>query len=100
MPTAPHGTYGSAPAGCILALLVHFLLWQAAKPSGDKCTPYKYPITLKKNKDSLAFRADDYDAMYEKHKSMGCICFENPAMGIYFISDPDGYWIEIVPEAK
>ena len=36
---------------CILALLVHFLLWQAAKPSGDKCTPYKYPITLKKNKD-------------------------------------------------
>ena len=28
---------------------------------------------------------------------MGCICFENPAMGIYFISDPDGYWIEIVP---
>ena len=22
----------------------------------------------------------------------------NPAMGIYFISDPDGYWIEIVPE--
>ena len=21
--------------------LVHFLLWQAAKPSGDKCTPYK-----------------------------------------------------------
>jgi len=27
---------------------------------------------------------------------MGCICFENPAMGIYFISDPDGYWIEIL----
>ena len=21
-------------------MLVHFLLWQAAKPSGDKCTPY------------------------------------------------------------
>ena len=32
-----------------------------------------------------------------KHKEMGCVCFENPAMGIYFISDPDGYWIEIVP---
>ena len=28
---------------------------------------------------------------------MGCICFENPAMGIYFIADPDGYWIEIIP---
>ena len=22
--------------------LVHFLLWQAAKPSGDKCTPLMY----------------------------------------------------------
>ena len=25
--------------GLLLARLVHFLLWQAAKPSGDKCTP-------------------------------------------------------------
>ena len=31
---------------------------------------------------------------------MGCICFENPAMGIYFISDPDGYWVEIIPAKK
>ena len=31
---------------------------------------------------------------------MGCICFENKAMGIYFIEDPDGYWIEIIPEKK
>ena len=31
---------------------------------------------------------------------MGCICFENPAMGIYFIEDPDGYWLEIIPEKK
>ncbi len=45
----------------------------------------------------LAFQAKDYDAAYAKHKEMGCICFENPAMGIYFISDPDGYWIEIIP---
>jgi lactoylglutathione lyase len=28
---------------------------------------------------------------------MGCICYENKAMGIYFIADPDGYWLEIVP---
>ena len=48
----------------------------------------------------LAFHVDDFDALYAKHKAMGCICFENPAMGIYFISDPDGYWIEIVPEKK
>ena len=26
-----------------------------------------------------------------------CVCYENPSMGIYFISDPDGYWLEIVP---
>ena len=45
----------------------------------------------------LAFHTDDYNAAYEKHKAMGCICYENPAMGIYFIADPDGYWLEIVP---
>ncbi len=45
----------------------------------------------------LAFRVDDFDAAYKKHKEMGCICFENPKMGIYFIEDPDGYWLEIVP---
>ena len=48
----------------------------------------------------LAFRTPDYDAIHEKHKQMGVICFENPKMGIYFIEDPDGYWIEIVPVRK
>ena len=45
----------------------------------------------------LALAAEDYQAAHEKHAAMGCICFENPSMGIYFISDPDGYWIEIIP---
>ena len=45
----------------------------------------------------LALRASDYEAAHARHEKMGCICFENPAMGIYFISDPDGYWIEIIP---
>ena len=45
----------------------------------------------------LAFTADNWDELHEKHQKMGVICFENPGMGIYFISDPDGYWIEIVP---
>lgn len=48
----------------------------------------------------LAFRVDDFDAAHQLHKEMGCICFENPAMGIYFIEDPDGYWIEIIPDRK
>lgn len=46
----------------------------------------------------LAFETPDYDAAHQLHKQMGCICFENPEMGIYFIQDPDGYWLEIVPK--
>lgn len=45
----------------------------------------------------LAFRADDFEAAHALHEQMGCICFENKQMGIYFIADPDGYWLEIVP---
>ena len=45
----------------------------------------------------LAFETDDYEGFHKRHQEMGCICFENEAMGIYFIADPDGYWIEIVP---
>ena len=48
----------------------------------------------------LAFEADDYEAAHKLHEEMGCICYENPAMGIYFIMDPDGYWLEIVPSRK
>ncbi len=50
------------------------------------------------NEFHLAFTTDDFPAAHKKHSEMGCICYENTAMGIYFISDPDGYWIEIVPE--
>lgn len=49
------------------------------------------------NEFHLAFEVDDYDAALTKHKEMGCVCFENPKMGIYFICDPDGYWLEVVP---
>lgn len=38
----------------------------------------------------------DYDEVREYHREMGCICYENKDMGLYFISDPDGYWIEIL----
>ena len=48
----------------------------------------------------LAFRTDDFEAAHKKHQEMGCICYENPAMGIYFIQDPDGYWLEIVPTRR
>ena len=45
----------------------------------------------------LAFRVDDFEAAHKLHEEMGCICYENPTMGIYFIVDPDGYWLEVVP---
>lgn len=57
----------------------------------------KEPYNLGENEFHLAVRTDDFEAAHEKHKAMGCICFENEEMGIYFISDPDGYWIEILP---
>ena len=49
------------------------------------------------NEFHLALVVDDFEAAHKRHKEMGCICFENEAMGIYFISDPDGYWVEIIP---
>ena len=58
------------------------------------------PYNLGDNEFHLAFTAADFDAAYAKHKEMGCICYENPKMGIYFINDPDEYWIEIVPIRK
>ncbi len=58
----------------------------------------KDSYNLGDNEFHLAFITDDFDAAYKKHKEMGCICYENPSMGIYFINDPDNYWIEIVPK--
>jgi Lactoylglutathione lyase and related lyases len=49
------------------------------------------------NEFHLALKVDDFAAAYEYHKSLNCICYENKAMGIYFINDPDDYWIEIIP---
>ena len=55
------------------------------------------PYDLGEQEFHLAFLTDRFDQLLERHKAMGCVCFENPDMGIYFIEDPDGYWIEIVP---
>ena len=55
------------------------------------------PYNLGDEEFHLAFEAEDFEEAYHLHKEMDCICFENKAMGIYFIQDPDGYWLEIVP---
>ena len=60
--------------------------------------PQKY--NLGEEEFHLAFRTDDYEAAHKLHEEMDCICFENREMGLYFIKDPDGYWLEIVPERE
>jgi len=57
----------------------------------------KEKYNLGENEFHLAFKTGSYDKAYKFHKENGWIIFENPEMGIYFIIDPDGYWIEIVP---
>lgn len=55
------------------------------------------PYDLGENEWHICFRASDFDAAYQLHKEMDVICFENTEMGLYFIEDPDGYWLEITP---
>lgn len=58
---------------------------------------HKGAYDLGENESHLAMRVEgDYDAIREYHRQMGCICFENEEMGLYFIHDPDDYWIEIL----
>lgn len=58
------------------------------------------PYDLGENEFHLAFETENFEAAYALHKEMNCICYENKAMGIYFIADPDGYWLEIIPAKK
>ena len=59
----------------------------------DRAEPYD----LGENEIHLCIRVDnDYDEARAFHKEMGCVCYENHDMGLYFIEDPDGYWIEIL----
>jgi len=60
----------------------------------------KGPYNLGDNEFHLAFKVDDFAAAHALHEKMGCICFENKAMGIYFINDPDDYWLEIIPQKR
>lgn len=56
---------------------------------------------LGENESHLCLRVEgDYDAVREAHRAMGCIAFENREMGLYFINDPDDYWIEILPAKR
>ena len=77
---------------------------------GDGRTGFRLELTYMKDRTEpydlgeqeyhLAMTADNYDEAHALHEKMGCICFENKAMGIYFLEDPDGYWIEIVRDGS
>ena len=58
------------------------------------------PYDLGDNEIHLAFKVDDFAAAHARHKEMDCICYENPEMGIYFVNDPNGYWLEVIPEER
>lgn len=68
----------------------------------DGCTGFSLELTwlrdhteayeLGENESHLCLRvAGDYDEVRKFHKEMGCVCFENEQMGLYFINDPDDY---------
>ena len=75
---------------------------------GDDSTDFRLELTYMKDRTEpydlgeqeyhLALRTEDMGKAHALHEKMGCICFENHGMGIYFIEDPDGYWIEIIPD--
>ncbi len=78
---------------------------------GDGASAHKLELTwlrdwdkgryeLGDNEFHLAFETDDFEAARATHREMGCIVYENAAMGIYFIVDPDGYWLEIIPSKR
>jgi lactoylglutathione lyase len=59
------------------------------------------PYNLGDNEMHLCFRVEnDYEETRSFHKEMGCVCYENEKMGLYFIEDPDGYWIEILKQGN
>ena len=77
---------------------------------GNDRTPFQIELTWNRGRTEpyanggrdthICFTVPDFQAAYELHKGMGVIVRENPAMGLYFIDDPDGSWIEIIPEDR
>lgn len=76
----------------------------------DGVSPFQLELTWLKehpqayelgdNESHICFTVENYDEAHALHAKMGCICFENEAMGLYFIHDPDDYWLEIIPQKR
>lgn len=77
---------------------------------GNALAPFEVELTWNRGRTEpydnggrdthLAVEVDDYAAAHALHERMGCIVHENPAMGLYFIADPDGCWIEVLPDQR
>lgn len=53
------------------------------------------------NRDThMCYAVDNYEEVRKLHEEMGVICFDNTRMGLYFIEDPDGCWIEVVHNGR
>ena len=86
---APDGSYKLVFLGDGVSNFLLELTWLRDHPQ---------PYDLGEGEIHLAVRTADHAAARARHEEMGCVCFVNEKMGLYFISDPDGYWIEILPE--
>ena len=89
--TAPDGSYVIVFIGNAESEFELELTWLRDHPD---------PYDIGEEEFHLAFHVDDFDAAHRLHEEMGCICFENHSMGIYFIQDPDGYWLEVIPAKR
>lgn len=56
------------------------------------------PYNLGDKRFHFGFITDDIEAAHKRHQKMNCICQKHSIAGIYWIEDPDGYIIEILPE--
>ena len=61
---------------------------------------HEKPYDLGECEFHVGLIAEDYEAAYQKHLAMGIICYENRDMGIYFVEDPTGYWVEVLPSRE
>jgi len=61
-----------------------------------KATPYEFGD----NPMHLAFRTDNIEEARALHKRMGCFFQDVPEFGVYYIKDPDGCLLEIMPVRK
>lgn len=74
---------------------------------GNDQTPFEIELTWNNGRTEpyanggrdthICFTVEDFEAARKLHEEMDCIVFDNPRMGLYFIADPDGSWIEILP---